>query len=383
VRRILYIQYTNPAAYPPLQHSSRILADDGWQVLFLGCRAYSANELQFPLHPNIRVRLMPYCPAGWRQKLHYLRYALWVLYWTVRWRPRWIYASDPLICPIARLLSYLPGTRVIYHEHDSPTANQGSRFLRLCLRARVRLAQRTAACILPNANRLERFANEVGSARNLFCVWNCPSRSEVRPSRNGHHSRGLRLVYHGSIVPDRLPLTVLLAMAKLPETLTLRIIGYETVGHPGYVARLLNEAKRLNMEHRVEILGPVPRYELFEISEGDVGLALMPTENSDSNFQHMVGASNKAFDYMACGLALLVSDMPEWVDFCVTPGYALACDPGDPDAITGALRWFADHPVETAAIGDRGRSQIVECWNYELIFQSVANVIEERPRSFL
>jgi MFS family permease len=33
--RVLYIQYTNPAGYPPLQHSSRILASAGWQVLFL------------------------------------------------------------------------------------------------------------------------------------------------------------------------------------------------------------------------------------------------------------------------------------------------------------------------------------------------------------
>jgi hypothetical protein len=34
--KILYLQYTNPAAYPPLEHNSRILANEGWQVLFLG-----------------------------------------------------------------------------------------------------------------------------------------------------------------------------------------------------------------------------------------------------------------------------------------------------------------------------------------------------------
>jgi len=28
LKRILYIQYTNPAGYPPLEHSSRILAGD-------------------------------------------------------------------------------------------------------------------------------------------------------------------------------------------------------------------------------------------------------------------------------------------------------------------------------------------------------------------
>lgn len=37
--RILYIQYTNPAGYPPLEHSSRILAQADWEVLFLGTGA--------------------------------------------------------------------------------------------------------------------------------------------------------------------------------------------------------------------------------------------------------------------------------------------------------------------------------------------------------
>src|SRR5206468_3565164 len=125
VRRILYVQYTNPAGYPPLEHSSRILADAGWQVLFLGTGAHGANTLRFPSHPNIAVRQMPFCAAGWRQKVHYLGYCLWVLCWTVRWGPHWIYASDPLSCPIAVALSFLPGVRLIYHEHDSPTTSRG------------------------------------------------------------------------------------------------------------------------------------------------------------------------------------------------------------------------------------------------------------------
>ena len=39
MRRILYVQYTTPAGYPPLEHSSRILADRGWEVQFLGSGA--------------------------------------------------------------------------------------------------------------------------------------------------------------------------------------------------------------------------------------------------------------------------------------------------------------------------------------------------------
>src|ERR1041385_5473127 len=94
--RILYLQYTNPAGYPPLQHSSRILADAGWSVLFLGTGAApplqhssriladagwsvlflgtgaaGSGSLEFPAHQNIEIRRMPFCMAGWRQKLHF------------------------------------------------------------------------------------------------------------------------------------------------------------------------------------------------------------------------------------------------------------------------------------------------------------------------
>ena len=90
----------------------------------------------------------------------------------------------------------------------------------------------------------------------------------------------------------------------------------------------------------------------------------------------MVGASNKAFDYMACGLPLLVSDLPEWVSTFVKPGYALACDPNDPDSIEAALRWFLDHPDERREMGRRCRDKIQQGWNYETRFADVLAAIE-------
>ena len=58
-RRIVYAQYSNPAAYPPLMHSARILADSGWKVLVLGVEDAATYTLKFPEHPDIRVELLP------------------------------------------------------------------------------------------------------------------------------------------------------------------------------------------------------------------------------------------------------------------------------------------------------------------------------------
>lgn len=370
--RIIYLQYTNPAAYPPLEHSSRLLASEGWQVLFLGVRGDGeVKVLRFPAHPSLMVRQLPSCSAGWRQKIHYLWFCVWVIGWTLRWRSRWVYASNPLSCPVGLLLSLTPGLRVIYHEHDSPdpVVNPPSTFMRFVLWARKRLARRADFCILPNQDRARRFASKVGG-REVLCVWNCPRKEEVTPFRLPSSGKGVRILYHGSLVPQRLPPAVIHALTEVSETVTLRLIGYETIGHIGYQKQLQTLARQLGLGHRLEVLGPLPtRWEVLEASlECDVGLSLMPLRSKDLNLQHMVGASNKPFDYLACGLALLVSDLPAWKRMYVEPGCGLACNPDDPRSIAEALRWFLEHPLETRAMGERGRQRILEEWNYERQF---------------
>lgn len=53
IQRILYVQYTDPAAYPPIEHSSRLLADRGWQVVLLGSGTARNLNLRLPAHPRI------------------------------------------------------------------------------------------------------------------------------------------------------------------------------------------------------------------------------------------------------------------------------------------------------------------------------------------
>ena len=69
----------------------------------------------------------------------------------------------------------------------------------------------------------------------------------------------------------------------------------------------------------------------------------------------MTGASNKPFDYLAYGLALLVSARPDWEEMFVRPDFGRTRDPFDADSIAEQLRWFLEHPLSTQAMGERGR----------------------------
>lgn len=318
---------------------------------------------------------MPAKGAGLRQKLLYARYLVWVLIWGIRFRPSWIYASDPLSCPVALILHSLLGIQTIYHEHDSPGPDAQANLslaMRGALWARRRLAQVAVLCVVPNVQRAELLRHSTGR-QEVLSVWNCPARTEAGHAVEPRADGTLKVVYHGSIVPARIPSTVIQALARLPKDVTLTVSGFETLGNFGYAKELAAEAARHGVAERVTFVDPIPtRAALLEqCGHFDIGLALFSQLEPEVNQRTMAGASNKPFDYMARGLALLVTDLPEWRTMYVEQGFGLACQPDSADSIHAALRWFYEHPAERHAMGQRGRQRILEAWHYEQLFRPV------------
>jgi glycosyltransferase involved in cell wall biosynthesis len=98
-------------------------------------------------------------------------------------------------------------------------------------------------------------------------------------------------------------------------------------------------------------------------------------DSNDLNMRCMTGASNKAFDYMAAGLPLIVSDLPDWRALFVTCGHALPADPRNPDSIAKALKTLIDNPKLRREMGKRNRDRIAAEWNYETQFAPVLEML--------
>jgi glycosyltransferase involved in cell wall biosynthesis len=372
-RRILYVQFTDPAAYPPVEHSSRLLANRGWDVILLGTGTHGNHNLKMPYHSRIRVNTLRFAKRGWGQKLQYIFFSLWTLYWIWRWKPHWVYASDPLACPVAWLVQKLTNVHILYHEHDSPDLDGGqSWFMKQVFVCRGKVGRDAELCILPQYMRLRHFVETTGRTAPAFCVWNCPLLEEISDP-NSDTDRDLIIYYHGSIARSRLPANLIVAASRFKGAIRVRIAGYEVPGSIGYTEELTKLAADHGNAELIEFLGTIPlrRDLLHSASKAHVGLSFMPNQSEDINMQHMVGASNKPFDYMACGLPLLVTDLPEWVSTFVGPGYARACDLNDPDSIEAELRWYLNHPDERREMGRRCREQIRQAWNYETTFAKV------------
>ncbi len=369
-KRILYIQYANSAGYPPLHHGTRILAREGWKVVVLGVQSPGMEPLEWPRIEGVDFRLLRGTPRGLLLKLQYVAFAAWALASALRWRPAVVYASDPLATPVAWLVKRVLGCRLVYHEHDAPPWGAGPRAVARCRRRAARSAD---LCVVPNRGRAEAFAAETGVALvRISCVWNCPSREEVREADDSPRADFV-VYFHGNVSAALLPFAVLDAIAALPRHVRLEFAGYETIGSRGHVERFMRHAEHLGLDAaRVKYLGAGSRSRVLEwASRCDAGLALMPTGSSDINMRFMVGASNKPFDYLAAGLALVVSNLRDWEGAFVKPGYAVSCDPTDGRSIAAALAPLVEDSSRRRAMARAARERIKTDWNYEHQFAPV------------
>lgn len=129
---------------------------------------------------------------------------------------------------------------------------------------------------------------------------------------------------------------------------------------------------------RIEFIGPLPRHELLQQCRScDLGLCLLQSESTDLNMRHMAGASNKAFDYLSQGLAVLVPDDERWRDLFVEPGYGRACRFGDVHSLSLILRELADDRRSIQKMSQLGYEQIRSQWHYERAFAPVMSQMEQ------
>jgi glycosyltransferase involved in cell wall biosynthesis len=377
--KILYLQYANPAAYPPLEYSSEILSRSGFVVSFLGVHSQGSKFLKFPENLNINLKMFPYTRPGWRQKLAYLRFVLCGILRALFLRPDWVYVSDFMAAPTGVVMSRIFGFKVIYHEHDSPSLGpETTVFLRCMLAARKMLACHAEFSILPQDERIRLFQQDTATSRRIIRVWNCPRLGDTLDDflRERVPGEPLSVYFHGSVNLDRVPLALVEGAARSGVPVKLRVVGYETIGSLGCCDELRKAVSVAGGQVTLEMPGAISRCELGNQMAGmHVGWINYINRSGDVNLSHMVGASNKAFDYLAAGLPLIVPRTSGWEDMFVTSSYAKSCDADDPDAIAATLRWFYDHPAEAAEMGRAGQQRTREDWNYERQFAPVLELI--------
>lgn len=138
------------------------------------------------------------------------------------------------------------------------------------------------------------------------------------------------VLHQGAVAPGRGGETLLRALALLPDA-HLLFLGAD--GAHGERLRLLAGAGGIG--GRVHFLGPAqPAALLSHTVQADVGVSLL----QDNCENHRLALPNKLFEYVAAGLPVVVSDLPETGRMVRERGIGYCADPGDPAGIAAALR---------------------------------------------
>ncbi|MFC7475167.1 glycosyltransferase [Dankookia sp. GCM10030260] len=262
-----------------------------------------------------------------------------------------IHASEPDAWAAALLAGRRCGARVVLDVHEHYPSRLDARLpaplrplARAALRLACRLAGRAADAVVVAKDGL---AGDFAGAARIVAVRNYAAPAAVAPRR--HAPGPLMLVHAGAMGRSRGWPVLLEAMARLPATDRLRLIGRFTDGsEPAFLAR----AAALGLTARIDRLPWLPHPEaMARLAEADIALVLFqPGEEN-----HRLALPHKLFDAMQAGLPVIAPGFATEVAGIIrAAGCGVLVDSADPAAIAAAVEDLRD-AARRAALGAAGR----------------------------
>lgn len=281
-----------------------------------------------------------------------------------RLRPSTFHLHDPHLIPLGVLLK-LAGSRVVYDVHEDYPAHARTKLAAHPFRASVKacmwralelVAARTFdrfVCISPAI--AERFPRSRTIVVGNFPIYETFARASANGVFRPYAERPHTVLFHGVLSDVRGGWDLLQAIELVSAELDCRL-------------RLAGAFKQPDLERtavradRVDVIPWQPfNGVLRELFTARAGLALF---HPQPNHMDPIG-SNKLFEYMAAGLPVITSDLPNWRAIVIGTGCGLVADPRDPAAIAAAIEYLLTHPEEAEAMGQRGRAAVLDRFNWD------------------
>ncbi|MGA8222144.1 MAG: glycosyltransferase [Candidatus Acidiferrales bacterium] len=168
------------------------------------------------------------------------------------------------------------------------------------------------------------------------------------------------LVYRGGLSERAGTFVLLNAMRLLAnrgQPARLSLIGYHD--SPAAEADLLERIRVLGLKSTVVLTGKIAHEDMAAaLSSARIGVS--PLQDT-SKFR--VNIPVKVFEYWACGLPVIASDLPSIRPYFKNARAGLLFPPGDASSLAQSIAWMLDHPAQAARMGLRGRYVILQRFN--------------------
>lgn len=284
----------------------------------------------------------------------------------IRLRPDVIHAHDAAMLLPGLIGARLTGAALVYDSHELATSvPYRERAWAWFVGAIERLAvPRTRAVITVSdgiADRLQQLYDIRARpvvVRNVSALRLSGTPGPELRDRLGLGPRAEIILHQGAAAPMRGCEALVRAVATLDAHLVF--LGDDDVR--GFNGDLATLAASLGAGDRVHFLASEPLETLLELTAGaDVGVAML----EDTCVNHQLALPNKLFEYIAAGVPVVVSDLPEMRRLVRERAIGWTVDPSDPAALAATLR-VALASSNVPALHSRVRSASLElCWDVE------------------
>jgi glycosyltransferase involved in cell wall biosynthesis len=308
-------------------------------------------------------------PPGWiRHKLPSPVYrSLMLLYFIggiLRVRPQVVHAHDAAMLLPGLAGAWLTGARLVYDSHELATGvpyreRAWAWFVSGVERGGV---HRCAAVITVSDGIAARLRDRYRLPVTPTVVRNV---SALQVQGNGGLRRALGLhpdtplvLHQGAPAPAR-GCEVLLDAATLLKDVHVVFLGDP---EPGYGERLSAMIRRRGLSGRVSLLPSVALDDLLaHTAEADVGVTLL----QDTCENHRLALPNKLFEYIAAGVPVVASALPETRRLVEAYAVGWCVAPDQPEALAAALRVALAHRRDPALRARVARAAELLTWSRE------------------
>jgi glycosyltransferase involved in cell wall biosynthesis len=230
----------------------------------------------------------------------------------VRLRPDVVHAHDAAMLLPGLLGARLTRARLVYDSHELATGvpyrdGRWAAFVRTIERIAVPRVDAVITVTEGIAERMQalyRLRQRPAVVRNVTDLTAPAAPTGALRARLGLGSEPL-ILHQGAPAPDRGGEQLIDAMAELPAA---HLVFLGSSPFSGYEDGLRERAAAAGLGARVHFVPSVPLERLLEhTADADVGVSLL----QDTCENHRLALPNKVFEYVAAGVPIVVSDLPE------------------------------------------------------------------------
>ena len=284
----------------------------------------------------------------------------------LRQRTSLYHFQDPQLLPLALALKLLFRKRIVYDAYEdfpSMAANKASipRFLRpYAAKFLAGIESLAARCfdgvMTADPFTLRRLGHHRKSRKLVF--YNFPNLDVFPPIRP--HTKSFDVVYRGGLSERAgtfLLLDAIHQLAARSRPLRLLLMGY--FDSPAAEAALRQRIRALELDTSVEIRGRLAHEDMAAaLSEARIGVCpLQPVP------KFLLNIPVKVFEYWACGLPVIASDLPPIRPFFRHGHAGFLVPPKSATALARSIGWLLDHPDDATRMGKRGRELVTQRFN--------------------